>query len=66
MVLILPFVITGKIAIPWVPILTETNQTSAFCVAVTVLISNFYGIGDATYKIALHQFYASKSCFIDF
>jgi len=38
MVLILPFVITGKIAIPWVPILTETNQTSAFCVAVTVLI----------------------------
>jgi hypothetical protein len=38
MVLILPFVITEKIAIPWDPILTETNQTSAFCVAVTVLI----------------------------
>jgi len=45
MVLISPFVITEIFAIPWVSILTETNQPSAFCLTVTVLISHFSGIG---------------------
>jgi hypothetical protein len=44
MVLISPLGITEIFAIPWVSLLTETNQPSAFCLSVTVLISNHSGI----------------------